>query len=291
MSASTIHPEVVWQLDCLLGEGPVWLAGEQRLRFVDIRRGRIHALSPSTGQRETLATGGAPSFIVPASDGSLIVGSGHCLHRLGDGQLGDVLATIPQEAENRTNDATVDAAGRLWFGTMDDTESRASGAIWCWDGDHLHRAGPTAVVTNGPAASCGDRWLYHVDSGERTIWRHPLDARPCLDAGEVFVRFAPEDGYPDGIVVDAEDCLWVAMWDGWCVRRYSPAGELLLRVDFPCARVTKLALGGPMLSTAYVTTARTGLTEAELEAQPLAGSLFAFTAPAPGQPGHAVRLP
>ncbi len=80
----------------------------------------------------------------------------------------------------------------------------------------------------------------------------------------------------------AKNCLWVALWDGWAVRRYAPDGTLLLQVDLPCARVTKLAFGGPDLKTAYVTTARVGLHADELEQQPLAGALFAFDAPAAG---------
>lgn len=284
-----IVPEVVWRLDASLGEGPVWLADEQALRFVDIKRGRIHRFVPATGDCETLDVGGAPSFVVPARDGGLLAGSRNAIHRIEGDRLGEVLAAIPEPATNRTNDATVDEAGRLWFGTIDDGEASPTGAIWCWDGSELHRAGPQAVVTNGPATSAGDRWLYHCDSGGRTIWRHPLGPSPALGRGEAFVRIEEADGFPDGVVVDAEDCLWVALWDGWCVRRYGPDGKLLLQVDFPCARVTKVAFGGPGLATAYVTTARVGLSEDELERQPLAGSLFAFPAPAPGRPAGKVR--
>lgn len=284
-------PEVVWKLEAELGEGPVWLADEARLLFVDIKLGHVHAFNPATGEGETLVTGGNPSFVLPASDGSLLVGSRQAIHRLEDDRLGQVIATIPEPASNRTNDATVDATGRLWFGTMDDGESEPSGAIWCLNTNGLHPAGPRAVVTNGPAVSLGDHWLYHVDSGGGLIWRHPLGAGPVLNEGEVFVRIAQSDGYPDGIVVDSEECLWVALWDGACVRRYSPQGELLLQVDFPCSRVTKLAFGGPQLKTAYVTTARTGLPADVLAEQPLAGSLFAFPAPAAGLPGqHIARF-
>ena len=195
-----------------------------------------------------------PSFIVPASDGALLVGSGNGLFRLGDDGLGECLATIPQPANNRTNDATVDPAGRLWFGTMDDLEAQETGEIWCFERGTLHKAGPRAVVTNGPAISPAGDVLYHVNSGERTIWRFPLGAEPRLENGDLFLRLPPEEGYPDGVVVDAEGCLWVALWDGWGVRRYAPDGSLLLHVPLPCARVTKLAFGGPDLRNAYIGT-------------------------------------
>jgi len=288
--AMTVMPEPVWRLDALLGEGPVWLPEEQALRFVDIKRGLLHRFEPASGACETLAVGGSPSFIVPADDGSLLVGSVHGLHRLGADSLGEPLATIPQPAHNRTNDATVDAAGRLWFGTMDDSEEQPTGKIWCFHRGALIEAGGAAVVTNGPAVCSGDRFLYRVDSGARTIWRHPLEGPGLLGAGEVFVQLGEDEGFPDGIVVDAEDCLWVALWDGWGVRRYASDGTLMCHIAFPCARVTKLAFGGPDLRTAYVTTARVGLDEQSLAAQPLAGSLFAFAAPAAGRPLPAVAI-
>jgi sugar lactone lactonase YvrE len=204
--------------------------------------------------------------------------------------LGQQIAAIPEPAHNRTNDGTVDALGRLWLGTMDDDERLATGAVWCLDRGVLHRAGGGAVVTNGPAVSPDGQFLYWADSGERTIHRHRLGPEPILGPGEVFLRLGEDEGFPDGIVVDSEDCLWVALWDGWGVRRYAPDGRLLLHVPLPCARVTKLAFGGPDLATAYVTTARVGLDEEALAQQPLAGSLFSFAAPAAGVALPPVRL-
>lgn len=286
----TIAPEPVWRLDALLGEGPVWLPDEAALRFVDIKRGLLHRFIPASDACETVAVGGQPSFIVPERGGGLLVGSGDGLFRLSEEGLGDRIATIPQPAGNRTNDATVDARGRLWFGTMDDAEQRPSGAVWCFDAGTLHRAGAEAIVTNGPAISGDGRFLYHVDSAARIIWRYPLGEAPRLVGGEVFVRLDAQEGHPDGIVIDSEDCLWVALWDGWGLRRYAPDGTLLLHVAFPCARVTKLAFGGPDMRTAFVTTARVGLDEAALAGQPLAGSLFAFAAPVAGPVLPAVLL-
>lgn len=275
--------ELAWQLDAQLGEGPIWLASEQALRFVDIKRGHLHRFDPAKGTGETLAVGGNPSFIVPHAGGGLLVGSRGSLHRLEGDRLSAPLATLPEPPGNRTNDATVDAQGRLWLGTMDDNEAAPTGNVWCWDRGSLHRAGPQAVVTNGPAISRDGNWLYHVDSGARTIWRYALGAAPVLVDGEVFIQLGEDEGFPDGVVVDAEDCLWVALWDGWAVRRYAPDGTLLSQLAMPCARPTKLAFGGPDLMTAYVTSARVGLDAAELVRQPLAGSLFSFTAPAPGR--------
>ena len=286
----SIEPRAVWKVGALLGEGPMWLPAEQALWFVDIKAGHIHRFDPASGNGETFATGGRPSFVVPTIDGGLLVGSGTALHRLEAGRLSEPVITLDGPAHNRTNDATVDSAGRLWFGTMDDGEQAPSGQLYCFDRGRLRGTGWKAVVTNGPAIGGDGQWLYHVESGARTIWRIALRDGELASEGEVFVRLGKEEGYPDGVVVDADDCLWVGLWDGWGVRRYSPEGELMLHIALPCPHVTKIAFGGSDLRTAYVTTARVGLDQAALAASPLAGSLFAFDAPAPGRVLPAVRL-
>lgn len=285
-----MHAELIWPVETALGEGPLWLPEEGALWFVDIKRGRLHRYTPATDARESFDVGGAPSFAVPLAEGGLLIGRGLELVRFDGDTLGAVVAPIAMPAGNRTNDAAVDPHGRLWFGTMDDSEAEASGRIYRFDGT-VREMGGAAIVTNGPAVSPDGTLLYHVDTIAGRIWRVDLRDDPgSIAHGELFVAIDPADGHPDGVVVDAEGCLWVALWGGWGVRRYSPAGELLLQVSLPCAQVTKIALGGPDLTTAYVTTARVGLSDAELEGQPLAGGLFAFAAPAPGVAPNAVRL-
>lgn len=286
----TAGPDVVWSLGALLGEGPIWLAGEQALRFVDIKAARVHRFVPATGETGSLEVGGKPSFILPEASGGLIVGSEHGLYRLEEDGLGSCLVRIDQPVHNRTNDGTVDCKGRLWFGTMDDEQQRPTGALWCLDVRGLHHMGGDAVVTNGPAVSANGQCLYHVDSANRTIWRFGIGDGPAITSRDIFITLAEAEGYPDGVVLDADGCLWVALWDGWGVRRYSPEGELMLHIPFPCARVTKLTFGGRDLRTAYVTTARIGLDVSALAEQPLAGALFAFDAPVAGNPLPAVRL-
>ena len=287
-------PRLVWAVEAMLGEGPAWFPEEAALRFVDIKRGHIHRFDPATGACDTHDTGGNPSFVVAAHDGGLLTGSRNAVHRVGPEGLGEVIARVAMPDHNRTNDATVDPQGRLWFGTMDDGESRPTGALHCLSNGTLHDLGHPAVVTNGPAATADGRTLYFVDSGARTIWRLTIGGAPGepphITAREVFLQLGEADGHPDGVVLDSEECLWVALWDGWAVRRYAPDGTLLLQVDFPCARVTKLAFGGPDLRTAYVTTARVGLDGEALAAQPLAGALFAFDSPVAGRTLPAVKL-
>ncbi|HEX7820585.1 MAG TPA: SMP-30/gluconolactonase/LRE family protein [Sphingobium sp.] len=281
---------LVWPTGALLGEGPIWSAASGTISYVDIKGSAVHRYHPESGRHDTLDVEGQPSFIVPVEGGHRLVGSGDGLYLLDDAGLGERIMTIAMPAHNRTNDATVDCQGRLWFGTMDDAEQQATGAIYSLVEGRLSRAGGDAIVTNGPAVTSDGRTLFHVDSSSRTIWRHRLGEDATWEESTPFLRLSEAEGFPDGIVLDSEGCLWVALWDGWGVQRYAPDGKLLQRVDLPCARVTKIAFGGPDLRTAYVTTARVGLSEEELAAQPLAGGLFAFDAPVAGLPLPSVRL-
>ena len=258
--------------------------------FVDIKQGKLHCLTPENNGRRTFDIGGSPSFIVPTDDGAFLVGNRCALLRVEEGVVTGTIATIDMPAHNRTNDATVDPHGTLWFGTMDDGQHAATGRVYRFDGV-LNEVGGACAITNGPAVSPDGRWLYHVDTLAGTIWRFDIgDGATALRDGTRFAQIDPKDGHPDGVTTDSEGCLWVGLWGGWCLRRYAPDGTLLATVEVPCANVTKVAFGGDNLRTGYVTTARAGLSDDDLAAQPDAGGLFAFEAPAPGLPTTPLRL-
>ena len=275
----------VWPLGAALGEGPAWIDGA--LWFVDIKGASLHRFDPETGEQGSFAFDGAPSFIVPAAAGGFVVGSKDRLFAFSPREGQREIARIPVGPTDRTNDATVDDRGRLWFGTMDDREAEPTGAVHVYDGA-VRRVGGECVITNGPSISPCGRFLYHVDTLGRTIWRFDMSSGETLRDGERFVVFDESEGNPDGVSVDSEGCLWVALWGGWSARRYDATGAWVATVALPCAQVTKVAFGGPDLRTAYVTTARIGLSDEDLAGQPLAGGLFAFEAPAPGRPLPAV---
>lgn len=274
----------------MLGEGPVWIDADAALWFVDIKGGALHRYDPVTDDRQSIVVGGQPSFIAATDTDALLVGSGNSLRLLKRGRLGDPIATLAMPAHNRTNDATVDAGGRLWFGTMDDGERRETGAVHVFDGHDIAAVGGNCTITNGPAISPDGQFLYHVDTLAGTIWRYGIGTANTLGHGEIFATIDREHGNPDGVSVDADGYVWVGLWGGWEARRYRPDGMLDTSVRFPCANITKIAFGGEGLRTAYATTARAGLSAADLTGQPLAGALFAFAPPAPGHPVPAVRL-
>jgi D-xylonolactonase len=270
-----------------LGEGPIWSSNESALWFVDVSGKRVHRYAPKSRDHGSWPAPEKCSFIVPVRGGGFLVGLKTGLHRFEPrhGRFTHFASVEPHLAGNRLNDGAVDAQGMLWFGSMHDAETEASGSLYRLDrSGELLQLDTGYIVTNGPAFSPCGHVFYHTDSANRVIYAFDRSPTGELSNKQSFIVIEEDAGYPDGTTVDAEGCLWVALWRGWAARRYSPRGELLSSIRFPCANVTKLALGGDDLQTAYVTTASRGLSDAEREAQPLSGDLFSFRAPAPGMP-------
>ena len=275
-------PECVWPLAAELGEGPVWLADQQAVWFVDIKGLRVHRLDTIGGTRRSFDAPSQPGFILPVAGGGFVCGLKTGLHRFEceTGAFSLLNAVEPRAVGTRLNDAHVDAQGRLWFGTMDDGESQPSGKLYRLGARGAVLCDEPYVITNGPAASPDGRVLYHIDTLERVIYAFDLADDGALSAKRVFADV--EQGYPDGPTVDCEGCVWVGLFGGWGLNRYSPAGKLLETLRLPCANVTKAAFGGADLRTLYITTAWKGLGAAERAAQPLAGGLFALRVATPG---------
>ena len=282
-------PESILAIGATLGEGPLWVSRDDALWFVDIKAHRIHRFDPYLAVVRSWTAPAQVGWIVPSSDSKFVVGLQTGLHRFDPAAPAFSLLHAPESDRpgNRLNDATVDRAGRLWFGSMDDSEEANTGRFY-----RLHRGLcvdtglPGVAITNGPALSPDGGTLYHVDTLGRRIWKTALDGDGELGDTSLFVQIEDGAGYPDGPVVDAEGCLWIGLFGGWCVRRYDAEGVLMGQVDFPVANVTKIAFGGGDRATAYATTARKGLSAAELAAQPLAGNLFAFDPGVRGLQGH-----
>ena len=273
------EPECIWSLAAELGEGPLWWNGA--LWFTDIKQNKIHRFDPQIRQGRSWDAPAAPSFLAPFRDGGFLVGTKLGLFRF-DPASGDLRFLIAVELErpgNRLNDGAVDPKGRLWFGSMDDAETEASGVLYRLDPDGPKAMDQGYVITNGPAFSPDGRTLYHTDTLERLIYRFDVSEEGALSGKRVFVRIEEGAGYPDGPTVDAEGCLWTGLFGGWAARRYAPDGTLLGEVRFPVANVTKLAFAG---ATAYATSAWKGLDKKARSAQPLAGGLFRFEAKTQG---------
>lgn len=286
MTASV--PVCVWPVGAELGEGPIWHARDQAVYFVDIKGKAIHRCAADGSQRQSWATPHAPGFIAPCDDGGFICGLQGGLYRFNrDSNDFSLIQPVEQHLPgNRVNDGFVDGQGRLWFGTMDNEESRPSGVLYRWERSRGMQAQDRGyVITNGPAMSPDGKTLYHTDTLQRTVYAFDVDAAGTLSRKRPYVHIEGS-GYPDGMAVDAEGFVWVALFGGWRIERFSPSGELAGVIPFPCANVTKLVFGGNDMRTVHVTTAWKGLSAEERTRQPLAGGLFSFIADTPGLAQH-----
>jgi sugar lactone lactonase YvrE len=272
-------------IGAMLGEGPAWDTGRQCLWFVDIKSHRLYRHDPGTGALSNWQAPGQIGWALPARDGTLVTGLPGALHRF-DPLRGafEPLARLEESLPgNRLNDATTDAEGAIWFGSMDDGEQHESGRIYRYAAGRIEDVGlPPVCITNGPALSPDGRLLYHTDTLGRRIWVSDLDERRRPHRTRLFASLAEQEGYPDGPVVDSAGCVWTGVFAGWSVRCYAPDGRQLHDIRLPVANVTKVAFGGADLRDVFVTTARKGLSQAELAAQPLAGDVFHFRAEVPG---------
>lgn len=263
--------------DCraILGEGPVWVAREAALYWVDIVGGRLMRWTGEGGAAD-IGIDRPLCSIVPREGGGFIGGSYNGFVSISaESQIAPIADPEPHLPGNRMNDGKVDRAGRFWAGTMDGAEQGGTGSLYRLDPDLRWVMVDTGYgVTNGPAFSPDGRTLYHTDSGAQRVYAFDLAEDGRAANKRVFAQFGPGEGYPDGMTVDAEGCLWIAFWDGWCLRRLSPAGERIAELRVPVQRPTSCAFGGDNLDRLFITSARRDLTTAELEGQPQAGGLF-----------------
>ena len=268
------EPVVEVVIDCraLLGEGVTWDAATSTLLWVDVDRHLVHRLDAG-GRHHVTDVGRLVSVVVPRSGGGFVAVAGLDVVAMdAAGSFGDVVATLPADGDGRANDGRCDPQGRLWVGTVD--RSGARRAALC----RVGADGVVEVMLTGRALSNGIDWspdgsrCYHADSMLRRIDEIHLDGRGDVVGVREFARF---DAMPDGLSVDEEGCVWVALWDGGVVERYTPAGRLDRRVPVPGGWITNCAFGGPGLRTLYITSACVDLDPEAHRGQPHAGSLFA----------------
>lgn len=259
----------------ILGEGPCWVAREQNLIWTDIHQPCLFRWNEAEGVTRLPMTEPICSIVPRASGGYF--GAGYNGLLAIDANLVATPVGNPEAdlSGNRFNDGKVDRAGRFWAGTMDRSEVERSGSLYRVDPDLSWSTIDTGYrVTNGPAFSVDGWTMYHTDSAMQHVYRFAIDAHGNATGREIFLQFEPDDGYPDGMTIDAEDCLWIAFWDGWCIRRFSPDGDLLAEIPVPVARPTSVAFGGTQFDQIFISSASRDLTAAELAGQANAGGLF-----------------
>lgn len=275
-------PQPVWEAGATLGEGLCWSEREQALWWVDILEHRLYRLRPGSGERRAWTLPDTVSAVAERAHAPglvLTLRRGFVYFDPDSGALTPVAEPEPERAGNRFNDGKCDRQGRFWGGTMDFGCEAPTGAWYRLDADGrcVRAFDAQWPVTNGPAWSLDGHTMFANDTARRQV--HAFDFDPAsgsLGTARPFLHFVPEDGYPDGMTTDAEGRLWIAHWGGACVSCHDATSAAeLARIAMPTSHITNVAFGGPGLTTLYVSSARSGLSAAQLAAQPLAGALFA----------------
>lgn len=239
-----------------LGEGPLWHPGWQELLVVDVPRGDIHRFDSGLRLKGTIATGRPTSAVTWQEDGSII-----CFHDRGEiSRVGhrqatpESVLTISDESGGMFNDVIADPRGRILCGAL--PVGSRPGRLYSIEPDRSYRILLDDLLEpNGMGFASDGGVLYFADSVGQTIWRMPYDpASGATGPRTVFWRTAGDE-LPDGLTVDAEDQVVCAIWNGGCVVRLTPAGELIGRVKLSAKRVTSVAFGGAELDAVYATSA------------------------------------
>ena len=275
----------------LLGEGPVWDARARRLYWVDIKGRRLAWLEPADGRTGGVDLDRQVTAVAPRLGGPGLVAATETGVGVLDPASGVYDQRVDPESDrphNRANDGNVDLAGRFWFGTMDDRERGAAGALYRLDPDWTcTRILDGLGISNTLVCSPDGAILYVADSLAGTIDSLAID--PVTGAAgqrRPFISTKGQGCAPDGSAVDVDGCVWNAQWGGARIVRYAPDGSVDRVVAMPVDQPSSCAFGGDDLATLYITTARKGLTDETLARQPLAGSLLSMR---PGVTG--LRLP
>ncbi len=273
--------ELAMQAANELGEGIVWSQFYSEVFWTDIIGKTFWRFDPATqlGRPYKLDERLANFAMLP--DNTMIAGfaSGLAHYNLQTSERTPIAMIEADLPTTRLNDAKLDRQGRLVFGTMDESAGGPEpiGQVWSYDGQAVPRVLFGGVrISNSIAFSPDGRLMYFADTPNRRI--DVFDYDPITGTPfnrRVFADCNEAAGYPDGSTIDSEGCLWNAEWGGSRVVRYTPEGEVDQIIDVPAPFVTCCSFGGRDLKTLYITTARVGMGQSDLQAAPLSGSLFA----------------
>jgi sugar lactone lactonase YvrE len=269
-------PDALYKTDLILGEGARWHAKWQKFLFIDIKGKLIGTCNPVNGKVVTKKIAEMPGMLAPAENNKLLVALQGKLVLL-DFETGktQTVAKFKENAENRSNDGACDAMGRLWVGTMQVNAEHHAGNLYCYNGKLVKKIAGTSV-SNGLCWSPDNRILYYIDSFLYHIKAFDYDLSTGNISNERIVVEITEPGtVADGMCIDSEGMLWVAIWGGGCVNRYNPFnGACIGKIEVNAPNITSCAFGGKLMTQMLITTAKDGLNPEELKKYPHSGSLF-----------------
>jgi sugar lactone lactonase YvrE len=282
--------ECVLDVKAELGEGPIWDPDAACLYFVDIEQGLVHRYDPDTQTSRSQPVGSMVGAVALTGSDDLVLAVRGGFARLDpvSGRTCPIAGVEVDGSDLRMNDGKVDPAGRFWAGTMAMNDRPGAGALYRLDPDgRVHVMIDAVTISNGLDWSGDGRLMYYIDTPTQSIDVFDFDvASGAIANRRSLARVADGQGFPDGLTLDADGYIWVALWSGGAVHRYAPDGTLDRVLTVPVAYPTSCAFGGPDLRDLYITTAATALTPEERARAPLAGGLFRCR---PGVQGRAAN--
>lgn len=274
--------EILFDVKATLGEGPAWDEKTQTLYWVDILGKRIYAGGEVLAELDDYI-----GCLAPTKNGHLIVGKRASFMDFDPATSQQtVLVTLPESATNRMNDGKCDPAGRLIAGTMDMNETDPTGSVYSYDGKSNRVLFRDVTISNGMAWSADHKTFYYIDTPTCEVRAYDYDVK----TGEIANRRKAFDvpkslGWADGMTSDTEGNLWIAMWGGAQVTRWNPnTGQLLEQIPIPALQSSCPVFGGKNRNELYVTSARKGMSESDLNKYPLSGGLFKVETKYEGMP-------
>jgi sugar lactone lactonase YvrE len=273
-------PELLFRSEAHTGEGPVWSNGN--IIWVDIYAGKIHTTNAMTGKTSTITLDAVVGAVVEIENSDEFIMAMQEGFAIVKGSSIKVIDKVLDSKTHLMNDGKCDALGRFWAGSYEKNCTKGMGALHLLTGP-----GPSVIVADGFASPNGIGWtldnktMFFVDSLAHQVYRTEFDLMEArIGKFELFAKV--NFGLPDGIAVDVDGCIWVAVWGGSKVVRISPQGEIIAEIATPVSQPSSCAFGPD--GTLYITSATSGLSESDLSNQPLAGSLFAVPTNTQGVP-------
>jgi len=271
--------EIAWKGQNTLGEGAFWNHETQKLWWVDIEEGILFILDPATKDLKTYDLGTRIGTVVPDQEGNAVVALQNGIFILDLETEEMTLLTHPEDSlENmRYNDGKACPGGSFWVGSMHLEQTSGKASLYRIDPDgKATRMIPNVTISNGISWSLDSKTMYYIDTPTGKVQAFDYDAgAPTINNQRVVIEVPDSLGYPDGMTIDEEGKLWIALWNGDAVSRWDPnTGELLRRIQVPAHNITSCTFGGPGLDTLFITSSREDMTPEEVEAYPLAGSVF-----------------
>lgn len=270
-------PKVLEGLSCILAEGPLYNKKENSFYCVDIKAKSIHSYSLATKEIKTYQFNKEVGTFSFTDKNRLIVAleDGLYYFDLKTQKLNFITNPELNLINNRFNDGKCDKKGRFFVGSMDNFEKDITGALYIFEDKIIRKVETNLAISNGLGWNKKSTKFYLTDSPKRVIYEYDYNLESgTLSNRKIFAKVSEKDGYPDGLCLDKEDNIYSAHWAGFKITKYAPDGTILKTIPMPVPNVSSCCFGGEDLSTLFITTAKKGLSQKELEKYPKSGSIF-----------------